>query len=169
MVSASDFRRGDRLLLSCEPCTVEVTGSDRFFVYVRWPWGEPDPGSEHPGEQSRAFARDPASEDFQDQVWRLDPPPADLTTGDVCTLFAPPTKVIVRAISRFDPPLDIGRLPRPSAALHFRPAGRWRWYADTGDTIYLDLVEPLVIEHVGRLRKWIDRVSGRRLSSRSHT
>lgn len=147
-----EFHPGDHLLISCEPHQVEVVRADRAYVYVRWPWLRPDPESKVHWDGTHAFARDPKDYDSA-QLWRLDPPPSKLKRGDLCQLSIPPTEVVVTWAARFDPPKDIGWLPRPVAALNAvlvfgddrRPG------EEAGQGLYLHDADPLVIERLGEL------------------
>ena len=154
-MDAVEFRPGDHLLVSCEPHRAEVVGADRFYVYVRWPWGRPDPESAFCWNGTRAFARDPEHRDF-DQLWRLDPPPLELQEGDFCEVLIPPTEVVVTWAAHFDPPKDMGWLPRPTGALNVVSVfGEWHPDGEdeeeSGEGLYLNDAEPLEIERLGQL------------------
>ncbi|MEU0557291.1 hypothetical protein [Dactylosporangium sp. NPDC006015] len=151
-MEAAEFRPGDHLLISCQPHRAEVVDADRHYVYVRWPWHEPDPESAVRWDGTNAFARDPQDPDF-DQLWRLDPPPAELQAGDFCKVFIPPTEVVVTWAAHFDPPKDAGRLPRPTGALNVVSAfgDSPRDGEASGKGLYLDDAEPVEIKRLGRL------------------
>jgi hypothetical protein len=149
-----EFRPGDHLLVSCEPRRAVVTSADRRYVYVRWPWHRPDPESAFRWDGTHAFARDPQDPDFN-QLWRLDPPPAELQEGDICEVLIPPTEVVVTWAARYDPPKDVGWLPRPTGDLNVvRVFGEWNPdredEAKSGEGLYLDDAEPLKIERLGQ-------------------
>src|SRR5262249_30601300 len=150
VVDVVPFRPGDHLVVSCQPHRAEVVGADKVYVYVQWPWRRPDPESVFRWDGTRAFARDPLHHDF-DWLWRLDPPPAELQTGDLCVVLIPPTEVVVTWATHFDPPKDMGSLPRPTGALTVVPASAQRHRGDEdeeqlGQGLYLNKGEPLEIE-----------------------
>ncbi|MFG2039099.1 hypothetical protein [Dactylosporangium sp. NPDC048998] len=149
-MEAVEFQPGDHLLISCEPQDVEVVRADRFYVYVSWPWHRPDPASKVRWDGTRAFARDPEHSDF-DQLWRLDPPPVELQIGGVCQVSIPPIEVVVTWAARFDPPKDIGWLPRPTGALDVVPVFGERQPGGEEIGLYLGDTEPLRIERLGQL------------------
>jgi hypothetical protein len=71
----------------------------------------------------------------------------------VCRVGIPETLVRVVDTGRYDPPLDVGWLPRPHTLLIVVPADRtWADEDDEGDTIELESAAPLVIELAGQAR-----------------
>ncbi|GAA4263844.1 hypothetical protein [Dactylosporangium darangshiense] len=154
-MDAIEFRPGDHLLVSCEPHRAVVASADRHYVYVRWPWHRLDPESAFRWDGTNAFARDPKNSDFN-QLWQLDPPPAELQEGDLCEILVPPTEVVVTWAARFDPLEDTGWLPRPTGALRVVPVFGKRHphgedEAKAGVGLYVDDAEPLEIQRLGRL------------------
>ncbi|MFD5061672.1 MULTISPECIES: hypothetical protein [unclassified Streptomyces] len=56
-------------------------------------------------------------------LFRTDPAPHRLTTGDMCRVGIPPTLVHVIDVAHYSPPQETGRLPRPSRLVVVLPAG----------------------------------------------
>jgi hypothetical protein len=108
------------------PCFVLRPG----LLDRRWPWHRPDPEASVRWDGTHAFARDPQDPDFN-QLWRLDPPPAELQEGDLCEVLIPPTEVVVTWVARFDPPKNVGWLPRPTGVLDVvQVFGEWHPYGE---------------------------------------
>ncbi|MFI8501212.1 hypothetical protein ACIGFK_22355 [Streptomyces sp. NPDC085524] len=147
-----DFRIGDVLRVSCPPTQARVANVSRFDIAVEWPWGEIDPQSRFRWNGQRAFATSPDAPDWTTSLFRTDPEPWNLSVGDNCLVGIPETLVRITDIGRYDPPQDVGWLPRPHTLLGVVPAD----YPDETvteddvDTIYIDSAAPVTIELVSR-------------------
>ena len=139
-----EVKVGDRLLISCAPVRVRVTGVLRREVLVEWPWRTVDPESKFRWDGTVAVPVDPSRAEWFQSPWRLEPR-AGLAAGDWCRLSIPPTEVIVRERYSFDEPRDIGWLPRPSAAVRLAPAGESEDQEGADFVLYLDATEPIDI------------------------
>ncbi|OEJ97627.1 hypothetical protein [Streptomyces thermolilacinus] len=121
-----DFRVGDVLSVACPFTATRVTRLERDHVSLEWPWWGRDPDSESfhwNGIVAIGVATD-ADEWTQPELFRTDPPPEHLASGDACRVGVPPTVAHVTAVDRFDPPLETGWLPRPRLAVAVLPRGR---------------------------------------------
>ncbi len=85
-------------------------------------------------------------------LFRTSPEPWELKAGDTCLVGIPETLVRIIDIGRYDPPQDVGWLPRPHTMLVVLPIDHPidPMDEDQGDTICLDSAEPLKIELVSR-------------------
>ncbi|MEE2052156.1 hypothetical protein [Nocardiopsis tropica] len=109
-----DYRVGDILQVSCPSTEVRITGKSRNEVTVEWPWWTTDPDcdwSEWNGQV--ALPANPDSQDWEHELFRIEPTAEPLRIGDICRIGIPPTAVHVVNVGHFDPPLETGRLPRP--------------------------------------------------------
>lgn len=147
-----DFQVGDVLRVSCPPAKGRVTDVSRFHASVEWPWAEIDPQSQFRWNGQRAFAMSADSPEWTMSLFRTDPVPWDLHTGDTCLVGIPETLVRIIDIGRYDPPQDVGWLPRPHTMLVVVPADYpdEALSEDDGDTIDLDSAAPVTIELVSR-------------------
>ncbi|MEW1800338.1 hypothetical protein [Streptomyces virginiae] len=94
----------------------------RFDIAVEWPRGEIDPPSRFRWNGQRAFAASPDDPDWTTSLFRTDPEPWNLSVGDNCLVGIPETLVRITDIGRYDPPQDVGWLPRPHTLLGVVPA-----------------------------------------------
>jgi hypothetical protein len=136
---------GDELLLECLPADARVVTVTDRYAFVEWPWREIDPASARKWNGLVAFPRDPDSLEWANTPWRLEPNPEELESGSTCRVGIPSTVVLVRSIRLFDPPRDLGWLPRPTTGLDVVIAGADQFDEDSGFLIYLDGAEPLSI------------------------
>ncbi|MFD7796485.1 hypothetical protein [Streptomyces sp. NPDC059759] len=94
-------------------------------------------------------------------LFKTDPEPWNLhvgdsclvgIVGDSCLVGIPETLVRIIDIGRYDPPQDVGWLPRPHTMLVVVPADYpdEALFEDAGDTIDLDSAAPLAVELVSR-------------------
>ncbi|MEV6679713.1 hypothetical protein AB0N09_23070 [Streptomyces erythrochromogenes] len=120
----------------------------RSEVSVEWPWAGIDPQSAFGWNGRRAFATSPDSPDRTMSLFKTDPEPWNLHVGDTCLVGIPETLVRVVDIGRYDPPQDVGWLPRPHTMLVVVPAEVLG--EDDGDTIDLDSAALVTIELVSR-------------------
>ncbi|GAA2445645.1 hypothetical protein [Streptomyces glaucus] len=144
------FEVGDVLLVSCPWARARVVGVTSSDVSVEWPWARIDPDSAIRWNGHRAIPR------TRDHEWgglfQIAPHAGNLRVGDSCWVGVPETLVRIIDIGRFDPPADVGWLPRPHTMLIVLPADRPRRpdAEEEGDTIDLDSAAPLRIEPVSR-------------------
>ncbi|WP_432753363.1 hypothetical protein ACE1OA_24105 [Streptomyces sp. JL2001] len=147
-----DFRVGDVLRVTCPPAQGRVTAVSRFHASVEWPWAEIDPQSRFRWNGQRAFGISPDSRDWTMSLFKTDPEPWNLQVGDTCLVGIPETLVRITDIGRYDPPQDVGWLPRPHTMLGVVPVDypAEALSEDDGDTIDLDSAAPVSIELVSR-------------------
>ncbi|MFD8855870.1 hypothetical protein [Streptomyces vinaceus] len=147
-----DFQVGDVLRVSCPPAKGRVAEVSSFYAAVEWPWAEIDPQSMFRWNGQRAFAMSADSTEWTTSLFKTDPEPWNLRVGDSCLVGIPETLVRIIDVGRYDPPQDVGWLPRPHTLLGVVPAD----YPDEAlseddvDTIYLGSAEPVTIELVFR-------------------
>ncbi|MFI1979373.1 hypothetical protein [Streptomyces wedmorensis] len=150
--SHHEFQVGDVLRVSCPLAEARVAEVSRFDASVEWPWAEIDPQSQIRWNGRRAFAMSPDSPDWTMSLFKIDPEPWNLRVGDSCLVGIPETLVRIIDIGRYDPPQDVGWLPRPHTMLVVVPAD----YPDEalsehdGDTIDLESAAPVTVELVSR-------------------
>ncbi|MFF9281070.1 hypothetical protein [Streptomyces griseosporeus] len=137
---------GDVLRVSCPFAEARVVRVTRDEISVEWPWGRTDPESALGWNGRRAIPRaTPAG--AWGGLFQVAPGGEPLRAGGVCRVGIPETLVRVVDTGRYDPPLDVGWLPRPHTLLIVVPADRaWADGDDEGDTIELEPAAPLVIE-----------------------
>jgi hypothetical protein len=83
-------------------------------VVVEWPWWSLDPDCDWIEWNGRvALAGDPASHEWDNELFRTEPAAQHLAVGATCRVGIPPTIVHVVSVEHFDPPHETGRLPRP--------------------------------------------------------
>ncbi len=147
-----DFRVGDVLRVSCRQAQGQVAHVSRLYVSVEWPWAEIDPQSQFRWNGQRAFAASADSPEWTMSLFKTDPEPWNLHVGDSCLVGIPETLVRIIDIGRYDPPQDVGWLPRPHTMLVVVPADYpdEALFEDAGDTIDLDSAAPLAVELVSR-------------------
>jgi hypothetical protein len=144
------YEVGDVLRVSCPSARARVVGASAHHVSVEWPWGRIDPGSAIRWNGRRALPRvDDASEW---SLFRTDPAPAELDIGDTCLVGVPEQLVEVVDVGYYDPPLDVGWVPRPYALVIVLPVGHPRvpGAEEEGDTIELGSAAPFAVELVSR-------------------
>lgn len=121
----TELRAGDIVRVSCPFTPARVTGKSREHVRVAWPWWSADPDCdwiEWNGEV--ALLGDPASYEWERELFRTDPTGEHLTVGADCMVGIPPTLVYVLAVDHFAPPRETGRLPRPRRQVVMLRAGQ---------------------------------------------
>ncbi|MEV6931979.1 hypothetical protein AB0M46_46860 [Dactylosporangium sp. NPDC051485] len=141
------LKPGDMLLMECERTSVRVSRIIRSWVMVRWPWREIDPESRTRWDGTVAIPCDPTRIEWFHTPWRLDPH-VGLSVGDTCSLFIPPTRVIVRGVHQFDPPMAMGYLPRANYAVEMVEVAH-QDNENVGFVMYFDFAEPIRITPVG--------------------
>ncbi|MFI8190429.1 hypothetical protein ACIF8T_16730 [Streptomyces sp. NPDC085946] len=145
------FAVGDILLVGCPFVRTRVVEATPFEVSVEWPWGEIDPESAVRWNGRRSIPVTGGAGPWGG-LFRTDPDPRFLKAGDSCRVGVPDVLVRVVDIGRFDPPADVGWLPRPHTMLvvlplgHPCPAGA----EEEGDTIDLDSAAPFTLRRVAR-------------------
>ncbi|MFE5107257.1 hypothetical protein [Streptomyces sp. NPDC056663] len=121
-----DLRVGDVLRISCPFTETLVTGKHQpgREVVLKWPWWSVDPDCEWIHWNGDVVVNGDAGQDEQRRgLFRTDPAPHRLTTGDMCRVGIPPTLVHVIDVAHYSPPQETGRLPRPSRLVVVLPAG----------------------------------------------
>jgi hypothetical protein len=83
-----------------------------------------DPESAFRWNGNRAFNRDPHHYEWDGELYRLSPAVTALAEGDTCRVDIPETTVQVISVHTFDPPRDVGWLPRPRRYLGVLPQGQ---------------------------------------------
>lgn len=140
-----NFEVGDQLIISCRPVDAEVIRRLGDHYCIKWPWGEVDPQSGFQQDESKAFPVESDSFEWENTPWRVEPDFSELRVGDSCVVGIPPTRVIVQSVETFNPPRDIGWLPRPSVGLAVVNVGRFQNHPEAGYMIYLDGPDPLKV------------------------
>ncbi|MEV5310277.1 hypothetical protein [Streptomyces sp. NPDC052610] len=145
-----EFKVGDVLLVSCPSAPARVVHVTPFEVSVEWPWARIDPYSAIRWNGHRAIPRATGRE--WGGLFQVDPRAGDLEAGDSCLVGIPETLVRIIDIGHFDPPADVGWLPRPHTMLIVLPVDRPHdpLAEEEGDTIDLDSAAPIKIEPVSR-------------------
>jgi hypothetical protein len=146
-VSEWEFKVGEQIVISCEPVDTEVLKKLGDHYCVKWPWGAVDQQSRFRWDGSMAFPVDDESFEWQNTPWRLEPDPSELVVGASCMVGIPPTRVVVQDVENFDPPRDLGWLPRPTLGLAVVSAGQYQDHPDAGYMLYLDGPEPIEVRH----------------------
>jgi hypothetical protein len=146
--SAGGFSVGDVLRISCESDSARVVKIQRSYVFVEWPWRQIDTATQRTKwDGTSGFPRDPDHYEWRNTPWRMDPPTQDVRVGDLVILGMPAVEVRVTVIRRFDPPAELGWLPRSELAVGVVPLSD-EDDEEAGFNLYLPAAEPLVIEHV---------------------
>jgi hypothetical protein len=146
---AQGFAVGDLLRISCGAVDARVGETSDHWFAVEWPWRQIDQSSRFRWNGRLGFPRDPGSVDWRNTPWRTEPDGWDLETGDNCFVGIPETEVCIMWIEHFDPPGDLGWLPRPSWGLAVCPVEH-RGDGEAGYMLYLESDEPIDIEVIGR-------------------
>ena len=139
-----EFRVGETLIISCDWADAQVTKVDGFYVCLEWPRGTVDPQSRYRWNGQCMFPRDPRHYDWSNTPWHLEPDSDQLETGDTCQVGIPPTRVLVREVYDFDPPEDLGSLPRPTRGLAVVAVNE-QDNEDAGFILYLDGRDPISV------------------------
>lgn len=145
------IRADDILLVSCPPAHARVVHTTPFDVSVEWPWARIDPDSEYRWNGHRSIPHTEPAPGWSG-LFRTDTAPQDLKTGDSCLVGIPETLVRVIDIGHYDPPADVGWLPRPHTMLIVLPVDHPHdpHAEEEGDTIDLESAAPIKIELVKR-------------------
>ncbi|MFF9909066.1 hypothetical protein [Streptomyces sp. NPDC013457] len=127
MRDTRDFRAGDVVSVACPfmPTRVE-RGVTWDCISLRWPWWDIDAGSDFVrwnGVVALGVDTDGQAPGPEVELFRTDPPPEQLATGDTCRVGVPSTVVHVTAVDHHDPPLETGWLPRPDLTVCVLPRG----------------------------------------------
>jgi hypothetical protein len=146
-MSIGEVRVGDELIISCEPTDAMVEGVSNHYVFIKWPWGERDQSSRARWDGSVALPRSESNPEWANTPWRVEPPPRELKAGSSCMVGIPPSRVLVREVQEYDPPCDLGWLPRPTMGLSVVDA-RDEDAEDAGYLVHLDGAEPILFERV---------------------
>ncbi|MCH5583741.1 hypothetical protein MK805_02005 [Shimazuella sp. AN120528] len=153
-----DYQVGDILRIACTPATAQVVDISPHYMWVDWPWEKKiDSDSKYGWIGLEAFPIDPDSDEWLEGLFYTYPAPHHLTVGDTCLVSIPETFVAVINIIYHDPPLDIGRLPRPHTTLVVRRIDNLEPIIrdddveeDSGIPIELDSAAPISLEVVFR-------------------
>ncbi|WP_155375273.1 hypothetical protein [Catellatospora vulcania] len=143
LAEALQIRPGDVLRLTADPVETEIVRLDRYYVYLRTPWGQVDPASAYRWDGSRAFPRHDDNHDWLNTPWRYVEEPGKV--GSSCSLHIPPTTVVVRESVTHDPPLDTGELPRPVLMISVCPKHLLD-HEEAGYGVWFDTSEPIDVE-----------------------
>lgn len=146
------YQVGDVLRVGCSPARARVADVRGSYIFVEWPWGKVDPDSRFRWNGQRAFPVDPGSGEWSYTLFRTEPNPQYLNRGDLCSVSIPETLVRVVDVLRHDPPLDLGRLPRPRTRLVVVPVdvSSDALQEDEAATIEIESAAPMTIELVRR-------------------
>ncbi|MFF7448425.1 MULTISPECIES: hypothetical protein [unclassified Streptomyces] len=150
-ISRERFEVGDVLLVSCPSARARVVHVTPREVSVEWPWGQIDPNSEIRWNGHRSIPCT-APDDEWGGLFQIDPHPGHLEVGGYCLVGIPETLVRIIDIGRFDPPADVGWLPRPHTMLIVLPVAHPRAprAEEEGDTIDLESAAPIKIDLLSR-------------------
>ncbi|MDH6464705.1 hypothetical protein M2302_004906 [Micromonospora sp. A200] len=136
-----DLRVGEMISISCDLTHVSVEGRTPRYVFVAWPWRNPDPQSRFRWDSRVAFPRNAGSGEWMEMPWRIEPAPADLQVGSPCGVWIPATDA-VREVQWYDKPLDIGWNPRPTVGVHVAPVSASD-HEESGYMLYDEQPEPI--------------------------
>ncbi|MGW4945936.1 hypothetical protein ACWEOZ_30640 [Actinoplanes sp. NPDC004185] len=145
MTKALGYTVGDLLLISAEAFDARVVSTTPHRLLIDWPWQEPDPESDNPWDGTVGFPYASEAHGWLNTPWRLEPDASELQAGDPCFVGIPPTEVRITSIERFEPPADVGFLPRPEYALEVVPVDALE-DEEAGYVLYLNSREPIHIE-----------------------
>lgn len=145
--SGDDYEVGDRLLLSSDVWDARVSRVTVHTVFLEWPWMQIDPGSRSPWDGTFGFPRRSDHFDWANTPWRIEPDVEELSQGDVCMIAVLTTEVRVMSIERYEPPADLGWLPRPQLAIGVCPVDLLG-DDEAGYVLYIASAEPIVIEKI---------------------
>ncbi|MGW1030343.1 hypothetical protein ACWD4J_43035 [Streptomyces sp. NPDC002577] len=150
-IDQQQFEVGDVLLVSCPFVDMRVVHVTAFDVSVEWPWAQIDPESEIQWNGLRGVPRTTRNGEWGG-LFQVDAPAGHLEVGGSCLVGIPETVVRIIDIGRFDPPADVGWLPRPHTMLIVLPVDHPRHphAEEEGDTIDLESAAPVKIELVSR-------------------
>jgi hypothetical protein len=138
------FRPGDRYVISCAAREALVSWVVGREVMVAWPWRTADSQSRFRWDGTVAVPCDPARLDWLQTPWRLEPR-VGLNEGDTCLVSIPSIVVAVKSVHRYDPPLDVGWLPRPSLGVEMVATGDTEAAEEAGFVLYFDCDEPIQV------------------------
>jgi hypothetical protein len=138
------FATGDLLRIACEAVDARVGRTSNHSFALEWPWRQIDSSSRFRWDRTLGFPRDPDSPDWRNTPWRIEPDGWDFETGDTCMVGIPNTEVRIMWIEHFDPPSDLGWLPRPTWGLAVCPFENWG-EEDAGYMLHLESAEPIEI------------------------
>lgn len=139
------IQAGQCLILDCAPADAVVAKIASGYIYLHWPWRRIDPNSKVSWNGQVSFPVDANHFEWTNAPWRLEPDPEDLSAGDVCLVGIPGLEVVVRTVRQFDPPRDVGWLPRPTVGLSVVPVGDFQDDEEAGFLVYLDGPEPISV------------------------
>lgn len=145
------FEVGDVVRVSCPFVGMRVVQVTEFDVSVEWPWAQTDPESEIHWNGRRGVPRTTRYGEWAG-LFQIDAHAGHLEAGGSCLVGVPETVLRIIDIGRFDPPADVGWLPRPHTMLIVLPVDHpCNPYAEEeGDTIDLESAVPFKIELVSR-------------------
>ncbi|MFF8968576.1 hypothetical protein [Streptomyces sp. NPDC014995] len=150
-IDGRQFQVGDVLRVSCASAQTRVVHATPFDVTVEWPWARIDPGSAYRWNGQRAIPRAERTDEWSG-LFRTTPGPQHLEVGATCLVGIPETLVRIVDIGHYDPPIDVGWLPRPHTMVIVLPVDRPHnpYAEEEGDTIDLDSAAPIKIELLSR-------------------
>jgi hypothetical protein len=150
-IGRQEFSVGDVLLVSCPAARARVVRVTPADISVEWPWGVIDPDSEVRWNGHRVVPRAALGGEWGG-LFQVGPGTGRVEVGDFCMVGIPETLVRIIDIGRFDPPVDVGWLPRPHTMLVVLPVDHPRdlHAEEEGDTIDLESAAPIRIELVSR-------------------
>ncbi|MGW3725002.1 hypothetical protein [Streptomyces sp. NPDC000851] len=150
-ICQEQFEVGNVLLVSCPSARARVVHVTPFEISVEWPWAQIDPDSEIRWNGHRAIPSATPNGEWGG-LFQVDPHAGRLEVGDSCLVGIPETLVRIIDIGRFDPPADVGWLPRPHTMLIVLPVDHPHdpHTEEEGDTIDLESAAPIKIELVSR-------------------
>jgi hypothetical protein len=145
------LRPGELLRVSCPMTHTRVADVSGFYASVEWPWRQIDRSSQFRWNGQRAFRRSAESSEWIGSLFRTDPEPWHLSAGDECQVGIPETLVQLVSVHHWDPPRDIGWLPRPNIMLWVIPPDHPEYadLEDAGDSIAFPSAEPITLERAG--------------------
>jgi hypothetical protein len=143
------FEIGDVIRVGCPFTPARVVEVRPDEITVEWPWGRLDPDSGIRWDGCRVIPRGRGGGEWGG-LFELAPQATEPRAGDTCRVGIPEALFRIVDIGRYDPPMDVGWLPRPHTLLivvpldhPYDPDG-----PEEGDTIELESAPPLTIERI---------------------
>jgi len=140
-----NIQQDAEVVVSCPPGQARVVAVSPRHVTVTWPWGEPDHSAGYRWDGTFALPYGEARTEWV--PYRVEPDPAGLRVGDVCTVSIPPTRLVVGFYEEYDEPRNLGWTPAPTAGISVMPEHGLDEEYD-GCVLYLGGAMPITVEPV---------------------
>jgi hypothetical protein len=138
-------RVGDEVIVSCESASARVVAKDLRYITLEWPWGVVDNSSKFRWDGKMHLPVDDSTAEWT--PFLMEPEPAQLRVGDVCTISIPPMRLHVGHYEEYDPPRNLGWAPAPVAGIYVMPPESAE-IEDSGCMLYLGGAEPIRVQPV---------------------